>query len=422
MKPCPRSPRSPPPEEWATPSERSDADRARYFRLWFAAWFVMLLAAVAFNYRVDPYGLYHDYGEGDWKPHAPTQGALVKTYRVMEADARTLVLGNSRAEVGFDPDDPAWPLALRPVYNLAVPGSSMRTVRRLFEHALLAHPPEAVLLGVDFMNFLLPPDARGHDFPEVSRMLSSGDAPRRWLAWLRDGATTLASLDALIHSLDTLRVRGQPGVAHLTRAGFNPLRDYEASVGRDGYYPLFRQKDLENLHGLRQWPANLYARGTKTSHAFEDVRAMLEQARSRNMRVWIVIYPYHAHLLESIRMTGLWPLFEEWKRALTRLVAAEGGHGAVLWDFSGHHVYALEPAPGPGDRHAGMRWYWESGHFKKELGHQILSRLFGAATAAPGVILTPANIESHLDRLRQASMTYRRHLPDQVRDLERLVR
>lgn len=395
---------------------------ARYFRLWLAVVLATLVGAVVFNYRVDPYGLYQDYGEGDWKPHAVRQGALVKTYRVLGAQARTLVLGNSRAEVGFDPDDPAWPRAMRPVYNLALPGATTQTTRHLFEHVLQAHPPEAVVLGVDMVNFLLSPDARWGESAEVKRMLSSADTFGRWRAWLHDHATTLASLDAVIHSLDTLRVRGQSGIAHLTPAGFNPMLDYQNYVRSNGYYPLFHQKDLENLRSLRRRPANLFTGGTRTSPAFEDVKAILEKARTRNIPVRVVIYPYHAHLLEIFRIAGLWPLFEDWKRALTRLVHAHGGEGASLWDFSGHHAYALEPAPGPGDVQTEVRWYWEPGHFKKSLGHLVLNRMFAPAMPGPGVMLTPDNIESHLDSLRQAARVYQQHLPKQVHDLEKLPR
>ncbi|HRH80785.1 MAG TPA: hypothetical protein PLW81_07055 [Thiobacillaceae bacterium] len=394
---------------------------AHYFRIWSVTLLVMLLATAAVNYWADPYGLYRDYGDGEWKPHAATQGALIKPYRVLEAKAQVLVLGNSRAEVGFDPDDPAWPEEFKPVYNLALPGTATRTTRRLFEHALTAHPPQAILLGVDFMDFLLPRNARGRDPAEVRRMLSSGDVPQRWLTRLHDAAATLASLDALIHSLDTLRSKGRHGIPHLTLAGFNPMHDYQVLARNEGYFALFRQRDAENLRAYRQRPANIHTKGTGSSPAFEDIRAILDNARAHGIQVWVVIYPYHAHLLEIFRIAGLWPLFEDWKRELTHLVALSGRGHAVLWDFSGHHVYAREAVPVPADRATEVRWYWEAGHFKKELGHIVLRSILEPGQQGPGAILTPGNIESHLDHLRQAAESYQRDLPALVRELEKLA-
>lgn len=398
---------------------------AKHLRHWFFMLIGLLLAAVAVNYAADPYGLYRPVGEGEWKPHASTQGDLVKPYLVLKHPPRALILGNSRAEVGFDPDDESWPQALRPVFNLALPGTGTRVARRLFEHVLARHPPDLVVLGVDFMDFLVTLDAKGGDPAMTRRLLSvhtTGPNPRRALQWLHDGAATLASLDALLHSLDTLRVRGRAGVAHLTPYGFNPMQDYERLAAREGYFNLFRQRDIENLRAYKRRPANLYTRGSHTSPAFEDVMAILDAARARGIPVRVVIYPYHAHLLEILRITGLWTLFEEWKRELAHRVATRGRGDVMLWDFSGYHPYAREPVPGPGDKKTRLQWYWEAGHFKKELGHLMLERMFGAGDPRFGVVLTAGNVDSHLQSIRLAGEDYRREQSEAVAALERLTR
>jgi hypothetical protein len=396
---------------------------ARYFHLWTIALLALLCGAVVLNYWVDPYGLYRPYKDGDWKPHATTQGALIKPYRVLDAQAQTLVLGNSRAEVGFDPEDTAWPMDMRPVYNLALPGTGTRTTRRLFEHVLAAHPPRHILLGLDLMDFLVPEDARGEDPIIVKRLLASGDAPNewRWLTRLHDGASTLASLDTLIHSLDTLRLRGAQGVAHLTPGGFNPMHDYEVMARKEGYFALFRQRDVENMRAYLRRPRNLFSRGTSTSPTFDDVRAILDAARARGIAVQVVIYPYHAHLLETFHLTGLWPLFETWKRELTHLVASVGREHATLWDFSGYHDYAREAVPTRSDRTSEVRWYWEAGHFKKELGHVLLRQVFEPGISGPGVVLTQDNIEAHLASLRRQGVVYRSEHAESIRFLEKLL-
>lgn len=105
------------------------------------------------NYWVDPYGLYWPYSEGDWKPNGAAQGELVKPYLVLKHSPRTLILGNSRAEVGFDPEDAAWSESAQPVYNLALPGTGTRVARRLFEHVLASPPPKNNHAGGGFHGF-----------------------------------------------------------------------------------------------------------------------------------------------------------------------------------------------------------------------------------------------------------------------------
>ena len=135
----------------------------------------------------------------------------------------------------------------------------------------------------------------------------------------------------------------------------------------------------------------------------------------------VVIYPYHGHLLEICRTTGLWPLFEDWKRKLTDLVATEGGSQAVLWDFSGYHQYAVERVPKRGDRTTAVRWYWEAGHFKSTLGHEVLQRMFGRDASDFGVILTPETIDEQLRSAHTAGDKYRTENAEALKDLQMLA-
>jgi hypothetical protein len=213
-----------------------------YLRIWTPLILLLLALAAAFNFRVDPYGLYQPQTAGEWKPHAGSQGELVKPYQALRAPLGTLILGNSRAEVGFDPEDPAWSQGSRPVFNLGLPGKGPRTARRLFEHVLAGQPPRQLILGVDFLDFPIPPDARQEAEPALgARLLIGPDGQTNTMRWVQtwhDRAATLLSLDALAHSLDTWRQRGRPGVAHLTQAGFNPMHDYRRMAAGEGYSSL----------------------------------------------------------------------------------------------------------------------------------------------------------------------------------------
>ncbi|CAH1906475.1 conserved hypothetical protein [Candidatus Nitrotoga sp. HW29] len=398
---------------------------ATYLRTWFFTLLILLTAAVALNYWVDPYGLYRPYREGDWKPYGAAQGELIKPYLVLKHSPRTLILGNSRAEVGFDPEDTAWPESAQPIYNLALPGTGIRVARRLFEHVLAAaHPPQTIVLGVDFMDFLVSPDVSKWEPEIIHRLLITPDGQinnKRWLQMMLDGATTLASLNAMLHSINTVRMHGKTEIAHLTATGFNPMHDYSRIARDEGYFNLFRQRDIENMRVYQKRPKNLFSRGTHTSPAFDDVTAILNAAHAHGIQVKVVIYPYHAHLLEIFRITNCWDIFEDWKRELTLQIANHSHDQVTLWDFSGYHRYAREIVPPVGDKQTVVPDYWEAGHFKKELGHQILSRLSGADEADFGVVLTPRNIDIHLLAIRQDSVKYKLERSAEISQLEELI-
>ena len=143
-----------------------------------------------------------------------------------------------------------------------------------------------------------------------------------------------------------------------------------------------------------------------------------------------MIYPYHAHLLEIFHEADLWPVFEEWKRALVRIVAAED-HGSrdvphvQLWDFSDYNSLSTEPVPEPADRTTSTHWYWEAGHFKQELGDVMLLQMFAApdrhADASIGVKLTPENVEHAIQRIRQQRVWYQAAYSREVLMIRELV-
>ena len=140
-----------------------------------------------------------------------------------------------------------------------------------------------------------------------------------------------------------------------------------------------------------------------------------------------MIYPYHAHLLETIRITGHWQAFEEWKREIVSSVWAEGraadGMPAPVWDFSGFNELTSGSVPPKGDHHDKMRWYWEAGHFKRDLGDLVLARIIGHTNSVPGfgVLLDPGNVEGLIESIEKQEIAYRRNHENDVKDLERIA-
>ncbi len=408
----------------------------RYLSTWLALTGLLLLLVAAFNLAVDPYGLFRlidQPGFNSVKPQAGSHGRMAKAYQVLRVQPRGLLLGNSRTEVGLDPQHPAWPAAARPVFNLALPGTGTQATLRYLQHVQegTRGKPVIAVWGVDFMDFLV--DARqprrvSSVGKEDRRLLVLPDGtrnPARSLQQARDYAESTLTLSALLDSVATLRSQNDPHAENLTPAGFNPMRDYLGIAAEEGYWALFRQRDLENTRAYSQRPEDIYDGDGRSSPALDDLRQILRLCRQQGIALHLVIYPYHAHLLEIIRITGHWPAYEEWKRALLHIVDEEAPARASprvpIWDFSGINALTGEAVPARGDHRTRMRWYWEAGHFKRELGDLMLDRVFGRKNpvyADFGERLTAASLESRLAALRAQEAEYRRSHRQEVAELE----
>ena len=380
---------------------------ARYLLAWISATLVLLGTVAAFNLLVDPYDLFRVVereGFNRVKSHAGQRTALFKRKNVERMRPNALVLGNSRAEIGFDPDSPAWPAALRPVFNLALPGTGPHSALDEFRRALDISAPRIVLVGLDFLDFRVDPSSRNGFAPSPLR-------PDDPLQGFRDRTSVLLTIDALVDSFGTLKAQRDPYAASLTEAGFNPMRDYVGIAHREGYYAMFRQRNQENAKNyVRGWKS-IYLADGRVAPALDAVGQIISVASHQQIAVRLVIYPYHAHTLVLLHGAGLWPAFDAWKRELVKLVEnAPTGTDVELWDFSSFLPYADERVPGPGDTTSELRWYWEAGHFKKSLGDVLLARLFDPRGTDPqwGRQLTPQNVEQHLGQLGAARDDYER--------------
>jgi hypothetical protein len=413
-----------------------------YVRLTFISCAIGLVLSAALNFAVDPYGVHRwidRAGFNRLKPKSEFHSQMVKPYRVLEVRPKTLLLGNSRVEVGINPESPQWPAALRPVYNMALPGTGVATSLRSLQHANSNSKVDLVVMGVDFFDFLSsdPEAASSPGKPKEAsefdkRLLVNTDGARnqqRWLQVVRDRLGEIFSLNTLADSIYTIATQRLPDQADLTALGFNPLHEYRRFVQLDGYEVLFRQVETEYLRNYLRTHLILYDKGTTSSDALDRLRDLIALCRASNIRLILYVYPYHAHMLENYRISGMWPLFEEWKRVLVRIVeesAAQPGSGTVeLWDFSGYNEFTSEPVPGSSEKGRAMRWYWEAGHYKQELGEVVLARILGGGGVAGlppadfGVRLNGRNIDSQLEAIRNGQRQYAEARHDEVEILEK---
>lgn len=366
-----------------------------------------LAAAIAVVLVVDPYGLYgyvERPGFNAVKPGLTRYHNEIKAARAVALRPATVIVGNSRAEIGFDPDSPVL-AAAGGVYNLAIPGTGVATAASQLAYLRGAGVhPRTVIVGLEFLDFLADPRlsplaAAGAAPPTPAPAPAAAVAlhPAARLLWRIDALLSLASVK---DALRTLLIQHDDEAVTLSAKGFNPLLEYRGYVRNEGYYPIFEQRARGNIASYRRKsPAALAAAD------LQALEAALLATASGNTDIRLVIYPYHAQILAMFEQTGLWPVFEQWKQEVAMRVATVQqrypGARITLVDFSGYGPYNCERIPAQGQRQAATRWYWEAGHFKKELGDIVLARLLSpsAGTTGFGMRLDARSGEANRQRI-----------------------
>jgi hypothetical protein len=395
------------------------------FITWMAASLLAgVLLTVLFVVVVDPYRLFHLVdvaGFNAVKPRPDHYQSEIKLAGARALRPATVLMGNSRIDVGIDPDSKQLGAARGTAYNLAIPGTGIGTSRDQFDRLRAAGAaPATMLLGVEFLDFLLDPD--GADAPNKQR--PTGLASHRWKV------DTVFSLDALLGAVKTLRIQNDANAGTMTARGFNPLFDYLRIAREEGYHAIFLQRAQANARSFSLAPHGIVRTRGDTSADWRDLEGLLDAAAREKTEIHLIIYPYHAQLMAMLEQTGLWPVFEQWKlrllREVARLNAAHPHARIMLWDFSGYGALQCEAIPAKGDIVHGTQWYWESGHFKAALGERMLARMFGAAGSATGPAqfgfrLNTANWNENRERIAQERLACLADAPAMFRDAAAMV-
>lgn len=388
----------------------------RYVRGFFAAALVILALFVGFDVLVDPYRIWDLAvvpGVNAIKPAAFKQEEMAKPYAELRVRPLTLLLGNSRPSVAFDPDQLETLGGPSRIYNFGIPGFGIYNVRRLLQHALAGRGVRTVVLTLDFTDFLEPDVFRPPTVPRFDRLLVDPDgAPNRlrWVQEATDFATGFASVDALTDSIHT--IVSQDLMAGTVTARGYLHKDFERVIAADGQYLLFLQKNQSSAGNIAHAPRRLAA-ATDREGSYAELRRIIDLCRANGAPLILVVPPYHADYLEIFREYGRWGQFEDWKRLLATTAAQAGAADpaappVTVWDFADYDRWTTEPVPRQGERRV-MQWYWESGHYRPELGNLIWKRMFDPAAAGPladlGAELRLETVEARLSAIRDRQAT-----------------
>lgn len=343
---------------------------------------------------IDPY---HLYGFVDSprlnhvKPLPEQYREQIKLAQAMAVRPDLIMLGNSRVEVGLDPDSPQMSAHGRTAYNMGLSGTNLSTSERMYAQLREGAAPAAMaVIGVEFLDFLVNPQ----ETPAPAA--ASGPSPWQWRF------DTLFSIKSLTDALRTVRLQKAADPETMTARGQTPLRNYNQFARQEGYYAIFQQKAGDNAKNLVRKPHNLFVAGSDRSASIDRLRTLLDTMARDRTEVHLVIYPYHAQLMAMFEEAGLQSTMDDWRRMLVReadAVRARYPNARInVWDFSGYAGARCERIPGPGDTRTATQWYWEAGHFKSTLGERILQRILGGETAF-GVRLGADTLDANRQRI-----------------------
>lgn len=354
---------------------------------------LLLVGSVAgTNYVFDPY-LSHQWQTPQLsRLRQPVEklNAWGKSYALAAYRPETIYLGNSRTELGLAVQQNA----TGRVFNAALSGATAGDALKMLAHAQGVARVHTVIWGIDAPSFSLAvgnSELEGGLIPGVD---GSAYLARRFLLDLQRAV----SIDM---SSATLALIGG-SVAPICRSSLAQMGQRDGACIR---------------HRIDGWGGTSAVIGPRTREFLrgegptEGTLEALEQAvrRACDVRWRLYVNPTHAMTIDVLYWSGKGARYEGWLASLAamRRRLRSLGCDARIYDFSGFNSITSEPVPHPGDR-TEMQNFWETSHYREQVGDAILARLNGGPAAADGfgAELRPEEIEARIAQLRASRIAY----------------
>jgi hypothetical protein len=290
-----------------------------------------------------------------------------------------VLLGNSRVDVGINPNSDSMPAAMRPAYNLGQPGTGSEVSLAYLRHAMHHQAIENVIIAVDYFNFI---DRNPLDVPVRTTKTPQSDLARladtpgignlqRIQQRAMDAIASTLSLSATLDSLATIVQQLKMHTADIDESGFNSGNGFREVIRRQGQRSLFKEKNDE-------YRIRCQTRDVPTpsdSVELQSFTEILKLCKTNHIEVFVFMHPYHCDVLDVIETTGHAKGFASWKS----WIALEcESFDVKCYDFATRNRWTSEPTPSGDDNQGLMKWYWESGHYRSALGDLMLFRMFHA--------------------------------------------
>ena len=385
-----------------------------FLKIWFFSLIALMTMAMGLSYVIDPYNLVGSpriAGINKIKPYAGLHSHQSKIHTAHRQEPDVLIIGNSRPEMGIDPDHEYFQENQLSSYNLAMPGASLEQQYGYAIDVLRSKNVKSVIIGVDFLDYLIRqnddvttnpyqwPPAYSESSDRKKADWDGNPNPRHTLNYMNDVYFPLISLDTLQDSIFTL-INQSSQKSNLLENGFNPAAGMNNATRNEGVKVIFDQKMPTLIEGFNGSKKSIYQNKQQWSQRFELLDYLLRYLNKNDIDAKLFINPYHIQYLEVIDHSGLTNEFLEWKRMIVEIVSRyQDTSNMILWDFSAPSAYTAEPFLEA--KREPLDWFWEPAHYNKALGDIIVNRMFKIADNSAehknfGIIITRDNIENHI--------------------------
>ena len=388
-----------------------------YIKTYIITLISVLLLVASLNFVVDPqkiFGVVDIKGFNREKPFILNGGMRkLKSVEIEKGNYDTVLLGTSRVLRGLNPLHPVF--KSNQAYNAGLAGSGIYEISQVFEFANNNLNIKTALIGLDAFSF------KSTKKPEGDFYDSKFNKKYHKLNFI---FSELFSSQKLMNSVSTIKFNWQNKHDEYINNGF-------IKINSSDKYNYTRRQFFIDYIKFYLTSENFYPVLYEDTQSFEWLKHILKE-RKDDTQLYLFISPIHAYQLEAMKHLNTFSNFEEWKRDLVKFIAEDTVENSnkqpiILWDFSGYNSITNEQIPPLGSKQE-MKWYWESSHYKKELGDVILDVIFNypkKSENAPsdfGEIIDYKNIESHLQKIRVEQAQYKQNFPDSVKEVEKLVR
>ncbi len=309
----------------------------------------------------------------------PNDGSerIVKALEIAIRPYSVLLAGNSRVQLGFDPQSPA--LGGASAYNAGLPGATIPEQAAAVRYALRHnHSLKTVVWALDDDGL-----AREGASADFSRSPMAG-AGRKWAMWryLVGGKAALGMPLLLWRAGRRERVRFD---------GLYVLSERAAQLAAAASFDL-ALRPMSNSSDARSAAAIAAARAA----SILLIDQTIETACSKGIGVHLVLPPFHVWYGAVFAASGLAqtskPVATRHELAyLARGLNQRHGLGCVdIWDFTNSEMAMTSEVPG--DRPSPV--WWDAIHFRTDFGDEMLSCVFAACRlpAAQRLDLVPDSV------------------------------
>lgn len=328
---------------------------SRYFIFTIALSLSLFMLLGLFNYFVNPYNIFaieRIEGLNTFKPEAGKRVRTFKKYQPIYQQPHTLIIGNSRVEMGLDPHHRVFS-HIPSVYNLGVPGLGVNSQLQYAQRVIQSASVKQVIIAIDFADFLT---RTAHQFkPNVLHVQP-----------IKEKYAALWSLDSLKASIVTLVRQDSLGSNRLTN-GFNPANDYIPIIQYEGQDVLFEQK-IDMLHKMfkdKVWDQQLMLNEHNSDLAI--LQQYLTPWIEQDITIKLFINPYHRDYYVTLAQHDLLTSFDDWRA----LMAERFSHQVDFCDFTALGYDKSDNRLNKSE----LAFFWEPAHYKKELGDIMLPQI-----------------------------------------------